>query len=78
MIGRLPAALAFRWPVRGAHKTDGEGRFMVEQTPGETTLYAYCPVRDLPVSPLCLSGLNRRTCSSRGQGRHRPRRRLRR
>jgi beta-lactamase regulating signal transducer with metallopeptidase domain len=43
----VAGALAFRWPVRGAHRTDTEGRFMVEQTPGETTLYAYSPGKKL-------------------------------
>ena len=43
----VAGALTFRWPVYGAHKTDQEGRFMVEQTPGETTLYAYSPGKGL-------------------------------
>jgi beta-lactamase regulating signal transducer with metallopeptidase domain len=40
-------ALAFRWPVRGSSRTDEQGRFMVERTPGETTLYAYLPGKSL-------------------------------
>jgi beta-lactamase regulating signal transducer with metallopeptidase domain/protocatechuate 3,4-dioxygenase beta subunit len=43
----VAGAWAFRWPVVGVHKTDGEGRFMVEQLSDETTLYAYAPDKGL-------------------------------
>jgi hypothetical protein len=43
----VAGALAFRWPVVGAHKTDAEGRFTVEQLSDETTLYAYAPDKGL-------------------------------
>jgi Carboxypeptidase regulatory-like domain len=43
----VAGALAFRWPVYAAHKTDTEGRFMVEQSSDETTLYAYLPGKGL-------------------------------
>ena len=47
--GERPVAGAwtFRWPVRGRHKTDDEGKFMAERTPGETIIYAYCPNKGL-------------------------------
>ena len=40
-------AMAFRWPVYGVSRADDQGRFMVEGTPGETTLYAFCPGKSL-------------------------------
>ena len=43
----VAGALAFRWPVYGVHKTDNDGRFMFEQTAGETTVYAYSPGKGL-------------------------------
>jgi beta-lactamase regulating signal transducer with metallopeptidase domain len=43
----VAGALAFRWPVLGSHRTDEEGKFLVEQTPGETIVYAYCPDKAL-------------------------------
>jgi beta-lactamase regulating signal transducer with metallopeptidase domain/protocatechuate 3,4-dioxygenase beta subunit len=43
----VAGALAFRWPVTGAHRTDSEGRFIVDQTPGETTLFAFSPGKKL-------------------------------
>ncbi len=39
----VAGALAFRWPVYGAHRTDDHGRFMVERPTGETIFYAYHP-----------------------------------
>ena len=43
-------ALAFRWPVCGLPRTDEQGRFMVERTPGETTFYTFCPASRSPAS----------------------------
>ena len=43
----VAGALAFRWPVLGSHRTDDEGRFLVERESGETIIYAYCPDKAL-------------------------------
>ncbi len=43
----VAGALAFRWPVRGSHRTDEEGKFLVERESGETIVYAYCPDKAL-------------------------------
>jgi beta-lactamase regulating signal transducer with metallopeptidase domain/protocatechuate 3,4-dioxygenase beta subunit len=43
----VAGALAFRWPVLGSRRTDEEGKFLFEQTPGETIAYAYCPEKSL-------------------------------
>jgi beta-lactamase regulating signal transducer with metallopeptidase domain len=43
----VAGALAFRWPVYSASRTDEHGTFMVERPTGETIFYAYCPDRRL-------------------------------
>ncbi len=43
----ISGAWAFRWPVYGVAKTDAEGQFLRERTPGETIIYAYCPDKGL-------------------------------
>ncbi len=43
----VAGALAFRWPVVGSHRTDQDGKFLADQTPGETLVYAYWPDKAL-------------------------------
>ena len=58
MIGRLPAHWHFAGRSTRRIRTDTEGRFMVEQSSEETTLYAYLPGKGLAGFAMCRSGLD--------------------